>query len=115
LELIFFKELQFYHHKLQRVYYLFGSRKIDFKQKLLRKASIYQLSFHWYIFGSNEQYKLIDKDRIRIPIDLLKRSDLVKVNETLALISGRSVREIEELGMDGKELNPFIKQTQQGK
>lgn len=107
LELLFFKELKLYQHRIEKVYYLVGTKQIDFQNKILKRIGIALPSMTFFIFIPNKKYNFLF-GRLNIPLHLLSQIDRKKLIEIFASISGHTAQQIEEVGLYGQSLNPFI-------
>jgi len=107
LELLFFRKIVIYWDRIEKIYYLFGSRKLSFKDtKLSEITTAPILMVHLRLFSIHKRCCCF-KSSMGISIHLLSKETRAKVYQTLALVSGRTEQEIAEAGVDG--IKPFLK------
>lgn len=108
LELLFFRKVVIYKDRIEKVYYLLGSRKLSFKDTKLSEVATAPILMVLLSINSNSRKNYLSYlYGVRIAIHLLSKEARSKVYQTLALVSGRTEQEIAEAGVVG--IKPFLK------
>lgn len=109
LELLFFSKVIIYKDRIEKVYYLLGSRTLDFKNvwRLYEGGAATPLIMSHLKLFSNYKRCCFFRSSVGISMHLLSKENRSKIYQTLALVSGRTEQEIREAGIEG--MKPFLK------